>query len=351
MCVNKSPNIFLICTKQVDYNTKSWDDETTAIKEETIWTDTPSVKQETDDAWTGLDTFDITTKSEVFKINTCGIQQNTGPMHGESLWIKQETSKEQSKVPLSIKQNWGCGQQEICRSPFISHSNNMAADDRTQDVMDNNENLLTNGTSGIVQGNKENGQKCNDGNDTVIINKDTDPGLETTNAMLYACGICGVEFATAESLKVHDAMELHKATNSYKCNGCGKLFSHLRSLIQHVQIHIVKKQHAHGPDSPQFARNNTKTNQYKCYICGKTCTAISELQQHMQAHGPDRNKCEACGKEFTTCKGLKTHARIHRGEKPYTCDTCGHSFRRSGHLKVHVLAHTGEKPHKCYVCV
>jgi uncharacterized Zn-finger protein len=97
-------------------------------------------------------------------------------------------------------------------------------------------------------------------------------------------------------------------------------------------------------------RTHTGDKHYKCDVCGKGFSHSSHLQKHIITHTCDKPyNCDICGKGFSDNSNLQNHVRIHTGDKPYTCkcDICGKGFSQNGNLQTHIRTHTGVH----FICV
>ena len=88
--------------------------------------------------------------------------------------------------------------------------------------------------------------------------------------------------------------------------------------------------------------------QRSCQICGKAFSTIGNLSQHLKIlHSGEKvvkATCSVCGKTFSrkSKSEIDRHMRIHTGERPYICEICGISFKLKETLKKHMLTHNGK---------
>uniref|UniRef100_A0A8C4QMW0 C2H2-type domain-containing protein n=1 Tax=Eptatretus burgeri TaxID=7764 RepID=A0A8C4QMW0_EPTBU len=150
-------------------------------------------------------------------------------------------------------------------------------------------------------------------------------------ARLFSCLRCSHLFLTEGALQLHMDTR-HKKRGLYKCTVCGKNFSTKQSVKIHNRIH-------------------TGERPYKCSVCGKSFTAKNSVTIHMRTHTGERLfKCSVCGRTFTVARHVKSHMKTHTGERPHKCLVCGKNFSQKSSVKIHMRTHTGERPFKCSVC-
>ena len=81
---------------------------------------------------------------------------------------------------------------------------------------------------------------------------------------LYKCERCAMKFMGLAVLRQH-CREVHGDQKYYKCNVCGKLFSHPSSRNIHLRLHSGEKP-------------------YECETCGKRFRVSSHLKDHIRVH-------------------------------------------------------------------
>ena len=173
----------------------------------------------------------------------------------------------------------------------------------------------------------------------------------------FLCDICGKNFSTALSLRMHH--KLHTGERPFACGTCGKSFVQKIQLTQHEMRHlgirpfactVCDRTFSQKAQLTQHIRLHTGDRPFVCE-CGADFLSKAMLSQHRRTHSSDRpHVCATCGKAFAYKESLVVHIRTHTGEKPFECAICGSRYTQSHHLKGHLRTHTGEKPFTCHLC-
>ncbi|XP_011502489.1 PREDICTED: zinc finger protein 569-like [Ceratosolen solmsi marchali] len=221
----------------------------------------------------------------------------------------------------------------------------------------------------------------------------------------YICNQCGVTFARASSLFLHEKTHTksdwatpveceycdkqfqdsnflitHQASCTKKllqnntestttnakwgkhaCSECGKKFTTKQKMFRHQWIHR-KKTHSCEICGSQFEKQSELDEHrlsahpgdspFTCNECGKSFVSRQGLWEHGRTHAgsPAYFHCDTCSKTFSSRQGYLIHHRTHTGERPYGCKFCWKAFRDGGTLRKHERIHTGERPHVCPLC-
>ncbi|XP_032238471.2 zinc finger protein 99 isoform X2 [Nematostella vectensis] len=145
----------------------------------------------------------------------------------------------------------------------------------------------------------------------------------------FMCERCDEEFDGMASWRQH-CRNLHGDQKYYKCNVCGKLFSHPSSRNIHLRLHSGEKP-------------------YECTTCGKRFRVSSHLKDHIRVHTGERPYvCDICQKGFKQSSDLKKHRRTHTLDKPFKCPFCASAFTRSHHCRGHI--NSVHKFFRCAIC-
>ncbi|XP_006874040.1 PREDICTED: uncharacterized protein LOC102818723 [Chrysochloris asiatica] len=174
----------------------------------------------------------------------------------------------------------------------------------------------------------------------------------------YRCEQCGKGFSHRSNLNAH--RRIHTGEKPYGCPDCGKCFSHSSHLTTHQRTHRGIRPYSCHLCGKSFTRNSTLIQHerihtgekpYVCDLCTRPFARRSDLVAHQSIHtGIKPHKCPICGKCFTQSSALVTHQRIHTGIMPYPCPECGKGFSHRSILIAHNRIHTGEKPYHCLEC-
>lgn len=143
---------------------------------------------------------------------------------------------------------------------------------------------------------------------------------DTPMRAIFSCVICLKKLFTQRALDQH-VRRIHKGEKRFVCNMYGCTFQCARrtDLDRHQQLHLEERN-------------------VVCEHCGKTFTSISILKDHvLYVHSKERQFiCEVCGKAFKRNSLLKRHKLSHEQHRPFVCTQCNTAFKRSHHLTRHM---------------
>ena len=178
-----------------------------------------------------------------------------------------------------------------------------------------------------------------------------------------SCKICNSPFDTKPDLDLH--LKTAHEGKSHLCSDCGKSFSQMGNLRNHIAL-------KHGGDKlfkcPDCAYVSVLKKQltshingvhegkkpYLCSQCGFRSVGKSALKQHVNSvhEGKKPHMCSICGTSFSRAFGLKEHiSMVHEGNKPFQCSTCDYKCSMKSSLDKHVrCVHEKRKPYNCTIC-
>ncbi|XP_050585089.1 zinc finger protein 90-like [Bombus affinis] len=137
---------------------------------------------------------------------------------------------------------------------------------------------------------------------------------------IFTCLICSKKLISQRALDQH-VRRIHKEEKRFTCNiyGCTFQCARKSDLDRHRQLHVEQRN-------------------VVCEQCGKTFTSVSILNDHvLYIHNKERQFiCEECGKAFKRNSLLKRHKLSHQQYRPFACMQCSTAFKRSHHLSRHM---------------
>lgn len=171
------------------------------------------------------------------------------------------------------------------------------------------------------------------------------------------CDTCGKEFTNVTYLAQH--VRTHTGERPYTCGECGRQFRHTANLQRHQKVHTGEKPHV-------------------CDMCGAGFIQNVMLLDHKSRHHLEMVDiscapflCRLCGERFLTTHRLRTHkAMAHRrlqrsvvrrpklvkpdaessDGRTYECEQCAEQFVSKVSLSLHMRRHVVKKPFECSVC-
>jgi len=152
----------------------------------------------------------------------------------------------------------------------------------------------------------------------------------------FVCHICGVGYASKESLKRHTAAVHPDGTwdGPWKC-----LFPDCSSVSHSFDSELGRQSHvagAHGSTEQAVSR-------ILCLLCGKVCASSWAVKLHTLTHSKERKfKCELCSKSYPLKATLNQHLAAVHGQGQHSGEFrcgevgCGQLFPCNTYLKSHM---------------
>jgi len=180
-----------------------------------------------------------------------------------------------------------------------------------------------------------------------------------------------------------------KASNTYQCRYCDKIFQMQLQLRNHITIHDPNRRFfcttcdyaTHfNKDLKKHVKKHENAKIRECHICGYSHIEPSRVKYHMRIHFQERPfkcdqcsyagkhqtalrvhvknvhervkrfHCEKCDKKFSAKVTLQSHIQVHMNERKFKCSYCTAAFNVDAALKRHELIHTNERPYHCDIC-
>ncbi|CAG2166690.1 unnamed protein product [Oppiella nova] len=143
---------------------------------------------------------------------------------------------------------------------------------------------------------------------------------------------CPYRTKSSWALKAH----VKQHTKHYRCDVCGKEFTHLSQYKLHEPIHNDELKHpCEWPG------------------CEERFSSKANLLNHMDNHsGELKYQCSwpGCHRKFVTRSSLNSHQLRHKKPDKYPCQWpgCGQQLATSSALARHMSAHTGRRKYRCH---
>lgn len=179
-----------------------------------------------------------------------------------------------------------------------------------------------------------------------------------SNAKVYKCDMCSLEYSSCLLLKFHQISELDYSKSTdvdasdtiVKCFICDADFMSKTDLQSHLRNHFLEGKCEICNDDVAYheigAHLCDDLISIQCEYCHKSFDAIIKLIAHVKSKHTDTilHKCRMCPKYYAIAVLRDLHEKYHpaKGLYPWKCDQCSKSFARQWTLITHQKIHLNE---------
>lgn len=153
---------------------------------------------------------------------------------------------------------------------------------------------------------------------------------------------CKRAFVKKSELEYH--LRGHNGIKPFKCEQCGKAYSRVYRLTQHIKRHVIKEKKMNPTDEESSAAEDDTANIAE----EEDDNADSSDASKTKSKKTFKCSVDGCGASFNQFARLSKHHRTHPSDKPVKCDKCDRTFIRKHFLKKHLRTHG--IMHKCNHC-
>ena len=167
-----------------------------------------------------------------------------------------------------------------------------------------------------------------------------------TKLEICLCNICGKEFRSLVSLKLHKRNTQSKCGNEIVCVLCQTKFKKRMFMKRHmIMIHSVTiEDDLEGnitlveKDGQKYIMTREQVLQLKCVGCPKTFQSKQSLKYHVKEQHAGQNifVCGKCEQNFETERIFTQHMNRTHIARKFECELCNHKFKLLQALRNHM---------------